>query len=125
MHRGAGGGYLLEKPGQIVGRDRRSPLTRRRRPTGTPTVSAIVYGVSKAAVSLLTVQYARAAPEIKVNAVEPGYTATELGGQSNSQGRPVEISGRVSMATTVKPQVVTVWWARAISAGVFLCWPPP
>ncbi|MER5913512.1 SDR family NAD(P)-dependent oxidoreductase [Streptomyces sp. NPDC001982] len=64
-------------------------------------VSAIVYGASKAAVSMLTVQYARAVPEIKFNAVEPGYTATELGGQSNSQGRPVEISARniVRMAT--------------------------
>ena len=43
-------------------------------------VSAIVYGASKAAVSMLTVQYARAVPEVKFNAVEPGYTATELGG---------------------------------------------
>jgi NAD(P)-dependent dehydrogenase (short-subunit alcohol dehydrogenase family) len=52
---------------------------------------------------MLTVQYARAEPEIKFNAVEPGYTATELGGQDgrNSQGRPVEISARniVRMAT--------------------------
>ena len=57
-------------------------------------VSAIVYGASKAAVSMLTVQYARAVPEIKFNAVEPGYTATEFGGRSNPQGRPVEISAR-------------------------------
>ena len=42
--------------------------------------SAIVYGASKAAVSMLTVQYARAVPDVKFNAVEPGYTATELGG---------------------------------------------
>ncbi|MEO3862260.1 SDR family NAD(P)-dependent oxidoreductase [Acrocarpospora sp. B8E8] len=64
-------------------------------------VSAIVYGASKAAVSMLTVQYARAVPEVKFNAVEPGYTATELGGHDNSHGRPVEISARniVRMAT--------------------------
>jgi NAD(P)-dependent dehydrogenase (short-subunit alcohol dehydrogenase family) len=64
-------------------------------------VSAIVYGASKAAVSMLTVQYARAEPEIRFNAVEPGYTATELGGHDNSQGRPVEVSARniVRMAT--------------------------
>jgi NAD(P)-dependent dehydrogenase (short-subunit alcohol dehydrogenase family) len=54
---------------------------------------AIVYGASKAAVSMLTVQYARAVPEVKFNAVEPGYTATELGG-AQSGGRPVEISAR-------------------------------
>ena len=67
-------------------------------------VSAIVYGASKAAVSMLTVQYARAVPEVKFNAVEPGYTATELGGVQNSGGRPVEISARniVRMATIGK-----------------------
>ncbi|WP_157494172.1 SDR family NAD(P)-dependent oxidoreductase [Kutzneria sp. 744] len=57
-------------------------------------VSAIVYGASKAAVSMLTVQYARALPELRINAVEPGYTATELGGRANDQGRPVEVSAR-------------------------------
>jgi NAD(P)-dependent dehydrogenase (short-subunit alcohol dehydrogenase family) len=64
-------------------------------------VSAIVYGASKAAVSMLTVQYARAVPEVKFNAVEPGYTATGLGDHDNSRGRPVEISARivVRMAT--------------------------
>ncbi|MFI6423862.1 SDR family NAD(P)-dependent oxidoreductase [Promicromonospora sp. NPDC050880] len=64
-------------------------------------VSAIVYGASKAAVSMLTVQYARAVPEVRINAVEPGYTATELGGQPNPHGRPVEVSARtvVRLAT--------------------------
>jgi len=59
-------------------------------------VSAIVYGASKAAVSMLTVQYARAVPQVKFNAVEPGYTATGLGGgdPATSAGRPVEISAR-------------------------------
>jgi NAD(P)-dependent dehydrogenase (short-subunit alcohol dehydrogenase family) len=64
-------------------------------------IAAIVYGASKAAVSMLTVQYARAVPEVKFNAVEPGYTATELGGITNEHGRPVEVSARsiVRMAT--------------------------
>ena len=64
-------------------------------------VQAIVYAATKAAVSMLTVQYARAVPEVRFNAVEPGYTATELGGHDNSHGRPVEISARavVRMAT--------------------------
>ena len=30
-----------------------------------------------------------------------------------------------SMAATVNPQVVTLWWARATSPGAFLCMPPP
>ncbi len=64
-------------------------------------VEAIVYAATKAAVSMLTVQYARAEPEVKINAIEPGYTATELGGVANPHGRPVEVSARtvVRLAT--------------------------
>ena len=57
-------------------------------------VPAIVYGATKAAVSMLTLQYSHAVPEIKFNAVEPGYTATDLGG-ANHGGRPVEESVKV------------------------------
>lgn len=64
---------------------------------------AIVYGSSKAAVSMLTVQYAKAVPEVKFNAVEPGITATELGGgePGSHPGRPAAVSARVvaSMAS--------------------------
>ncbi|GAA2331374.1 SDR family NAD(P)-dependent oxidoreductase [Dactylosporangium salmoneum] len=67
-------------------------------------VAAIVYGASKAAVSMLTVQYARAVPEVKFNAVEPGYTNTGLGGVDNSHGRPVEVSARtVVRVATIGP----------------------
>jgi NAD(P)-dependent dehydrogenase (short-subunit alcohol dehydrogenase family) len=56
-------------------------------------VPAVVYGAPKAAVSMLTVQYAKAHPDIKFNAVEPGSTATDLGG--GSRGRPVEEGAEV------------------------------
>jgi len=56
-------------------------------------VPAIVYGASKAAVSMLTLQYAKALPDIRFNAVEPGHTATDLGGGGG--GRPVEESAKV------------------------------
>ncbi|QGN35654.1 SDR family NAD(P)-dependent oxidoreductase [Microlunatus sp. Gsoil 973] len=65
-------------------------------------VRAIVYGASKAAVSMLTLQYALAYPKIRINAVEPGYTATELGGGPVLEGaQPVEAGARpiVRMAT--------------------------
>jgi NAD(P)-dependent dehydrogenase (short-subunit alcohol dehydrogenase family) len=63
----------------------------------------VVYGASKAAVSMLTVQYAKALPEIKVNAVEPGFTATDFTAGFPG-GRPVEESaeGIVRMATIGK-----------------------
>jgi NAD(P)-dependent dehydrogenase (short-subunit alcohol dehydrogenase family) len=49
---------------------------------------------------MITVQYARAVPEVKFNAVEPGYTATDLTA-SVGGGRPVEDSAEiiVRMAT--------------------------
>ena len=55
---------------------------------------SIVYGSSKAAVSMLTVQYAKTFPEIKFNAVEPGFTATDLTPMS-SAGQPVEKGAEV------------------------------
>ncbi len=58
---------------------------------------SIVYGSSKAAVSMLTVQYAKAVPEVKFNAAEPGITATELGGGGVEAhpGRPASVSAEV------------------------------
>jgi NAD(P)-dependent dehydrogenase (short-subunit alcohol dehydrogenase family) len=55
---------------------------------------SIVYGSSKAAVSMLTVQYAKTFPGIKFNAVEPGFTATELTPFSGA-GQPVEKGAEV------------------------------
>jgi len=55
---------------------------------------AIMYGASKAAVSMLTVQYAKAWPGIKFNAVEPGFTATDLTPFSGA-GQPVEKGAEV------------------------------
>jgi NAD(P)-dependent dehydrogenase (short-subunit alcohol dehydrogenase family) len=55
---------------------------------------SIIYGSSKAAVSMLTVQYAKTYPHIKFNAVEPGFTATELTPFSGA-GQPVEIGAEV------------------------------
>ncbi len=66
---------------------------------------AIVYGATKAAVSMLTLQYSKAVPEVKFNAVEPGITATDLGGPDNhSLARSAEISARVVVsAATIGP----------------------
>jgi NAD(P)-dependent dehydrogenase (short-subunit alcohol dehydrogenase family) len=45
----------------------------------------IAYPASKTAVNTLTVQYAKAFPGIKINAVDPGYTATDLNGRTGIQ----------------------------------------
>jgi NAD(P)-dependent dehydrogenase (short-subunit alcohol dehydrogenase family) len=64
---------------------------------------SIVYGASKAAVSMLTVQYAKTHPDMKFNAVEPGFTATDLTPFSGA-GQPVENGAEVivRMATIGK-----------------------
>jgi NAD(P)-dependent dehydrogenase (short-subunit alcohol dehydrogenase family) len=64
---------------------------------------SIIYGSSKAAVSMLTVQYAKALPDIKFNAVEPGFTATDLTPFSGA-GQPAEMGAGVivRMATIGK-----------------------
>ncbi len=64
---------------------------------------SIIYGSSKAAVSMLTVQYAKTYPAIKFNAVEPGFTATDLTPFSEA-GQPVEKGAEVivRMATIGK-----------------------
>jgi NAD(P)-dependent dehydrogenase (short-subunit alcohol dehydrogenase family) len=41
-----------------------------------------IYGSSKSAVNMLTVQMAKALPQLRINAVEPGLTATDLHGLS-------------------------------------------
>ena len=45
----------------------------------------IAYPASKTAVNTVTVQYAKAFPGIRINAVDPGYTATDLSGRTGTQ----------------------------------------
>jgi NAD(P)-dependent dehydrogenase (short-subunit alcohol dehydrogenase family) len=49
------------------------------------TFVGLAYPASKSAVSMLTTQYAKAFPELRVNAVDPGYTATDLNDNSGTQ----------------------------------------
>jgi NAD(P)-dependent dehydrogenase (short-subunit alcohol dehydrogenase family) len=48
-------------------------------------IVALGYPTSKSAVNMLTSQYAKALPRMRVNAVDPGYTATDLNGHSGTQ----------------------------------------
>jgi NAD(P)-dependent dehydrogenase (short-subunit alcohol dehydrogenase family) len=45
----------------------------------------VAYPASKAAVNMITVQYAKAFPEMRINAVEPGFTATDLNQHMGTQ----------------------------------------
>jgi NAD(P)-dependent dehydrogenase (short-subunit alcohol dehydrogenase family) len=45
----------------------------------------VAYPASKAAVNMLTIQYAKAFPALRINAVEPGYTATDFNSDAGHQ----------------------------------------
>jgi NAD(P)-dependent dehydrogenase (short-subunit alcohol dehydrogenase family) len=45
----------------------------------------IAYPSSKAAVNMLTVQYSKAYPAVRINAVDPGFTATDLNHHAGTQ----------------------------------------
>ena len=49
------------------------------------TFVGLGYPASKSAVTMLTTQYAKAFPRMRVNAVDPGYTATDLNGRTGTQ----------------------------------------
>jgi NAD(P)-dependent dehydrogenase (short-subunit alcohol dehydrogenase family) len=48
-------------------------------------IANLTYSPSKAALTMLTTQWAKALPEVRINAVDPGYTATEFNGHSGHQ----------------------------------------
>jgi NAD(P)-dependent dehydrogenase (short-subunit alcohol dehydrogenase family) len=48
-------------------------------------LTGLPYPASKAAVNMLTSQYAKAYPQMRINAVDPGYTATDLNGHRGTQ----------------------------------------
>ncbi|GGU96778.1 short-chain dehydrogenase [Actinomadura cremea] len=51
-------------------------------PTWIPTLD---YASAKAALNMVTAQYAHAFPGVRVNAVDPGHTATDLNGRTGPQ----------------------------------------
>jgi len=62
-------------------------------------VLGIAYAASKAAVIALTVQYAKGLPGFRVNASDPGYTATEFNGYSGHQTVQEGTDATVALAT--------------------------
>jgi len=63
------------------------------------TIVAPLYTASKAAVTMMTTQYARALPAIRFNAADPGYTATDLNGHRGTQTVTEGTDAIVTLAT--------------------------
>jgi NAD(P)-dependent dehydrogenase (short-subunit alcohol dehydrogenase family) len=62
-------------------------------------IIAPLYTASKAALTMLTSQYAKALPGIRVNAADPGYTATDLNGRRGTQTVTEGTDAIVTLAT--------------------------
>ena len=62
-------------------------------------VQAVPYAASKAAVIALTVQYAKNLPGMRVNASDPGYTATDFNRHSGHQTITEGTDATVALAT--------------------------
>jgi NAD(P)-dependent dehydrogenase (short-subunit alcohol dehydrogenase family) len=63
------------------------------------TIVGLAYPSSKTAVNMLTSQLAKAYPWMRINAVDPGYTATDLNGHSGVQSVQERTDAIVRMAT--------------------------
>jgi NAD(P)-dependent dehydrogenase (short-subunit alcohol dehydrogenase family) len=82
------------------------------------TLISLAYPPSKSAVNMLTTQYAKAFPKMRINAVDPGYTATDFnehrGTKPVEQGaeiivRMAELDGSGPTGTYVDENGVVPW----------------
>ena len=63
------------------------------------TLKSLAYPSSKSALNMLTSQYAKSYPQIRINAVDPGYTATDLNSHRGTQTIEQGAEIIVAMAT--------------------------
>ena len=63
------------------------------------TIASPLYTASKSAVTMLTMQYAKALPAIRFNAADPGYTATDLNAHRGTQTATEGTDAIVALAT--------------------------
>jgi NAD(P)-dependent dehydrogenase (short-subunit alcohol dehydrogenase family) len=63
------------------------------------TIASPLYTASKAAVTMMTAQYAKAIPEVRFNAADPGYTGTDLNSHRGHQTVTEGTDAIVALAT--------------------------
>jgi NAD(P)-dependent dehydrogenase (short-subunit alcohol dehydrogenase family) len=66
------------------------------------SIVSLVYPSSKAALNMVTTQYAKALPDFRINTVDPGYTATDLNGHAGFQTVQEGATVIVEMAQVAK-----------------------
>lgn len=63
------------------------------------TIISPLYTSSKAAVTMLTAQYAKALPDVRFNAADPGFTATDVNHHRGTQTITEGTDAIVTLAT--------------------------
>ncbi|UYM05826.1 SDR family NAD(P)-dependent oxidoreductase [Solicola gregarius] len=63
------------------------------------TLNALTYTSSKTALNMVTTQYAKAYPRMRINAVDPGYTGTDFNNHQGPQSVEEGTDAIVAMAT--------------------------
>jgi NAD(P)-dependent dehydrogenase (short-subunit alcohol dehydrogenase family) len=82
------------------------------------SIVGLPYPSSKSALNMVTSQYSKAFPSMRINAVDPGYTATDFNAHSGPQSveeGPRSSFARPSSAPTARPAPTST--ARASSPG--------
>jgi NAD(P)-dependent dehydrogenase (short-subunit alcohol dehydrogenase family) len=62
----------------------------------------IPYNSSKSALNMITVQYAKALPNMRINSIDPGYTATDMNNHQGTQTVTEGTDAIIKMATVGK-----------------------
>jgi len=75
-------------------------------------VPAMAYGSSKAALNMITVHYAKAFPKMRINCVDPGYTATDMNGNSGPQ-TPADAAAIIAQMARIGPDGPTGAYCNA------------
>jgi NAD(P)-dependent dehydrogenase (short-subunit alcohol dehydrogenase family) len=75
-------------------------------------IPAMAYGSSKAAINMITVHYAKAFPNMRINCVDPGYTATDLNANSGFLS-PAEGAAIIARLAQVAPDGPTGTYLEA------------
>ncbi|OBG19040.1 short-chain dehydrogenase [Mycobacterium sp. 852002-51057_SCH5723018] len=67
---------------------------------GEGSFAHLMYPPSKAALNMVTIQYAKGIPDVRFNAADPGFTATDLNGHRGTQTVTEGTDAIVELATT-------------------------
>lgn len=80
-------------------------------------LNSLTYPSSKTALNMITTQYSKALPDFRINAADPGYTATDLNGHAGPQAVQEGTDAIVELATVAPDGPTGGFFDRAGPVG--------